>query len=400
MKIPPMAALELGTSRIVICVGECKNGRRIKVTGIGTFPSSGIVRKGQIIEVNKARVALEAVARDAERNASVTLGQLLLCVSGDHIQTLNSKGHTTLRQGKAVTREDVEYVRELAHAVELADDRLALNTIEQNFTLDERANLSNPEGLLGTSLYLDSLVIHGLKKRIDDVINVVKNARFDVTDVVFSGICAALATLSEEQRRNGVLMINLGGGTTSYILYHNNVMTDAGCLAVGGEHVTNDIALAFNISQSEAEEIKRKEGTAMFEAEYGDRRIQLTERLGGSTKSINRRALHTVINARMNEIFEMIRDTLAKKECLSQVGTSVVLTGGGAYLRRTPDLAQHVFGRSCNIGMPVNVDGLENVEQPAAYATVAGLAMYGASTYEGNTLSNWFARILGREAWR
>lgn len=397
MKIPPMAAMEIGTTRIAMVVGEYTSTRRVRITGIGTFPSAGVVRKGQLVDATKARAGVEAAAKQAEEQAKVSLHTLLLSLGGDHIQMRNNQGHVPL-QGKSVSRDDMEYAKDLAKEVTLDDDRRVLNTIEQTYTLDERTGIANPEGLRGERLSYNALMVHGLKSRIDDVINVAKGVRFDVSDVVFSGICAALATLSEDEKRNGVLLLNLGGGTTSFVLYQNGVMVVAGCLAVGGDHVTNDIALAFNITQSVAEEIKKRTGTALLDVAYDDSRITLPAELGGRSRTINKRALHTVVNARMDELLCMVRKRLHEEGFLGQACNSVVVTGGGAYLRRVSDLAQQVFGAPCKIGEPINVDGLEAVEQPAAFATVAGLALYGVTTFEGSLLPGWWARFFGKRA--
>ena len=231
-------------------------------------------------------------------------------------------------------------------------------------------------------LSLNVMAVHGVKSRIENAVNVAKSAGLEVVDVAFSGVCAALAALTVEQKRNGVVLIDLGGGTTNYVAYSNDVVVALGSVAVGGDHVTNDIALAFNIPQNSAEELKRTEGSALIDAESGTERITLKTAVGFEERTLSCKALHTVINARMDETLRVVRARLHEAGVLPHVGGGVVLTGGGAYLRRVTELAQRVFGAPCRIGVPVNVDGLEQEDQPAALCTAAGLALYGHMTYE------------------
>ena len=400
MAIPPIAALEIGTSRTVVCVGESDENGRVKITGVGTYPTIG-VRKGQVIDLSQARTGVETAAKQAEKLADVSIWQVLLATSGGHIQSVVNPGMVAIRSvDHVVSREDIDEVTENAKEVQLEADRQVLHTITQSFTVDDQPGIVKPEGMRCKMLTLNVMAVHGLKSRIDNAVSVARSAQLDVTDVAFSGICSALAVLTPEQKRNGVVLVDLGGGTTNYVAYCNNVISAVGCIAVGGDHVTNDIALAFNIPLNRAEEIKRAEGSAVIDAESGTRRVTLPAEVGFEERVLSCKALHTVINARMDETFRVLRSRLDEAGVMPHLGGGVVLTGGGAYLRKVPDLAHRVFGLPCRIGLPVNVDGLESVDQPAAYSSVAGLALYGRMTYEDrglfspvkNILKGWFGR--------
>ncbi len=400
MAIPPIAALEIGTTRTVMCVGESDESGRVKITGVGSYPTIG-VRKGQVIDLSQARTGVESAAKQAEKQADVSIWQVLLATSGGHIQAGVNPGMVTIRSGDhVVSREDIDEVTENAKEVQLEADRQVLHTITQSFTVDDQPGIVKPEGMRCKMLTLNVMAVHGLKSRIDNAVSVAKNAQLEVTDVAFSGICAALAVLTPEQKRNGVVLVDLGGGTTNYVAYCNNVISAVGCIAVGGDHVTNDIALAFNIPLNRAEEVKRAEGSAVIDAESGGRRTVLPADVGFEERVLSCKALHTVINARMDETLRVLRSRLDEAGVLPHLGGGVVLTGGGAYLRKVTDLAQRVFGLPCRIGLPVNVDGLDTVEQPAALSSVAGLALYGRMTYEDrglfspvkNIFKGWFGR--------
>jgi cell division protein FtsA len=400
MAIPPIAALEIGTSRTVVCVGEVNENGRMKITGVGTCPTTG-VRKGQIVDLTQARVGVESAAKQAEKLSSVSIWQLLLATSGGHIQSVVNPGMLTIRSSdRVVSREDIEEVTENAQTIPIDNERQVLHTITQSFTVDEQPGIVKPEGMRCRVLTLNVMAVHGLKSRIDNAVSVAKSAQLEVTDVAFSGICAALAVLTPEQKRNGVVLIDLGGGTTNYIAYCNNVISAVGCIAVGGDHVTNDIAQAFNMTQSRAEDLKRAEGCAVLDPEASAKRVVLPAQVGFEERMLSCKALHTVINTRMDETFHVLRSKLDEAGVLPHLGAGVVLTGGGAYLRKVSDLAHRVFGLPCRIGLPVNVDGLDTVEQPAALSTAAGLVLYGQMTYEDrglfSPLKNLFKGVFRR----
>lgn len=400
MAIPPIAALEIGTTRTVVCVGETDESGRMKITGVGSYPTTG-VRKGQVIDLTQAGVGVESAAKQAEKMSAVSIWQVLLATSGGHIQAAINPGILTIRSAdRVVSKEDIEEVAENAQTIPLDNERQVLHTITQSFTVDDQPGIVKPEGMHCKVLTLNVMAVHGLKSRIDNAVSVAKSAQLEVSDVAFSGVCSALAVLSPEQKRNGVVLIDLGGGTTNYIAYCNNVISAVGCIAVGGDHVTNDIAQAFNMTQSRAEELKRSEGCAVLDPEAGMRRVVLPAQVGFEERMLSCKALNTVINARMDETFCVLRSRLDDAGVLPHLGAGVVLTGGGAYLRKVSDLAHRVFGLPCRIGLPVNVDGLDSVEQPAALSTAAGLVLYGQMTYEDrglfSPLKNLFKGVFRR----
>ncbi len=397
MRIPPIAALEIGTTRTVVCVGEAQENGRMKITGVGNYPTTG-VRKGQVIDLSQARVGVEAAAADAEKSSGVDVWQVLMALSGGHVQATVNHGQIPIRSSdRVVTREDVEEVTAIANEMPMEADRQVLHTIRQTYTLDDQPGIVAPQGMRCNMLSFNTLVVHGHKNRIENVVNVAKNARLDVTDVTFSGVCAALAVLTPDQKKNGVVLVDFGGGTTNYVAYTNGVVSAIGSIAVGGDHVTNDIALAFNIPLYRAEELKRTEGSSIIETSMASRRIALTSEVGFAERTISCKALHIVINARMEETLKILRSRLDEAGVLIHLGAGIVLTGGGAYLRKLSELAQRTLGIPCQIGLPVNVDGLESrVDQPAAYSTVAGLIIYGQKTYEDNGFLSPIRKLFGK----
>jgi cell division protein FtsA len=377
MATQPLVAVELGTTRTVVAVGECQDDERLVLTAVGTYPTTG-VRKGQVVAVEQAETGLVAALRQAEQSGNLTIAQVLLGVSGGHIQTVGNVGNSPI-QGRdhVVTQDDVNEVTELAGSLHLDDSRKLLHTFSQTYSVDDMEGIFDPVGMTGGQLALNVLVVHGARARFDNAVAVLRNASVGVQDTVF-GVCAAsLAVLSPEQKKNGVLLIDLGGGTTDYAVFVNEVIAAAGSIGVGGDHITNDIALAFNITSVQAEELKRKEGSAVIDADASGRRLTLPQSPGFPPRSFGVRGLQTVINARIDETLRVVRARLDEEGLLPLLGAGVVFTGGGTQLRNLCPLAQHLFGLPCQIGVLRNITCAAPVEPAPDLATVAGLLLYG-----------------------
>ena len=375
----PIAALEIGTARTVLAVGETQSSGRLKVIGHGEIPSTG-VRKSQITDLAQATASVESVLHKVEQEANVSVGNALLAVSGPQIKTLSVTGSWQI-DSKTVTENDVNEVREKAQETGLDEtQRMILHRVEQDYSLDDQPGITNPVGMAGQLLKLRLLCIHGSSNRIEDAVHAAGagGAKLEICDVAFAGCCAVLAVLTPRERRDGVLLIDLGGGSTSYVAYAENKLVMAGVVGVGGDHVTNDIALAFQTSNGQAEELKKAAGAAVVEAGTETKRVAIpTQTPGFDSRTISVKALETVVNARMTELFQILLAKLDESGVLHRLNAGVVLTGGGSALRDIVPLAARVFGTEVRIGLPVNVDGLEKVENPASYATIAGLLLLG-----------------------
>jgi cell division protein FtsA len=397
MAIPPIVALEIGTTKVVAVVGELRADGHVMITGIGEHPSAG-VRKGEITDLENAVVCARAALAMAEENGRVAIREVHLAVSGGHILSMANRGTVpVLDREQGISRDDIDQVMDVARAVNLPPDREILHTICQHFGIDNQEKVVKPEGLEGAKLSLDMLVLHGVRARLNNTAKVAKNIPVHVQDLVFSGLCSALAVLTPDQKKSGVVCIDCGGGTTDYIAYAGGVVAAAGCFGLGGDHVTNDIAMAFTIPSSHAEVLKRQSGCAVVRAASPAQRVNLPPDVGFQGRSVSLRALHTVIHARMDEILGMVKRRLAKEGVLQNVGAGVVLTGGAAHMKGIAELAQRIFGLPCSIGRPRNMTGLATPTEGPEYATCSGLVQYGFRTGEARPPSpaDWLRRWLG-----
>ena len=399
MSIPPVVALEVGTSKVVALVGEMREGGHIMITGVGRHPTTG-VRKGEITDLENVGVCVRTALAEAEEASKVSIRQVHLAISGGHIQSVVNRG-TVPVQGKdgEITRDDVDTVMDVARAVNISPDRDVMHTICQHFCIDDQEMVIQPEGMEGAKLSLDMLVLHGVRNRLRNTVRAVRSVPMEVQDVAFSGLCSALAVLTPEQKAGGVIVIDLGGGTTDYVAYAGNVVAAAGALGVGGDHVSNDIALAFNIPLAQAESIKKESGNAIIDASSTGQRIALPADVGFPGRTISLRALHTVIGARMDEVLRMIRKRLVSEDIMHHIGAGVVLTGGGAHMKGVVTLAEKMFGLPCIVGRPRNVSGLVTATECPDFATCIGMVQYGfrySSGHRSSGIGDVFKKLFGK----
>lgn len=400
MAAPPVVALEIGTSKTMALVGELREDNYIMITGSGETVSKG-VRKGDVIDVDGAAESVKAALEMAEEIGKVTIRQVYLSFAGGHIQSLTNRGTVPIvSRDRVISDEDVAQVCQVARAVSLSQEREIFHSLSQQFEIDDHERVMRPEGMAGARLSHDMLILHCLRNRLETTVRMVRSIPIHVEDVVFSGLCSALAVLTPEQKKSGVVAVDLGAGKTDYVVYAGNVAVSAGVVAVGGDHVTNDIALAFNISTSQAERLKCSSGSAQAAPAQRLQRASLPPEVGFPGRSVSLSALQTVVEARVAETLGIVRGRLEKDGVFSHLGAGVVLTGGGVHLKNVVDLAEKVFGLPCATGCPRGVTGMATVSDGPEYATCAGLVQHGFKAQEETrrtpTLKRWLKGVLGR----
>ncbi|MBN1269551.1 MAG: cell division protein FtsA [Kiritimatiellae bacterium] len=400
MGFDPVVALEIGTSNVRALVGEAREDGHLMITGLGECPSRG-VRKGEIIDFDNALSCVRSVLDTAEEQSGVAIEEVHLVLSGGHIQSLVNRGMAAVEsENREITEDEVENVMDVARAVSLPPDRMMLHSICQHFYVDDQQGVVNPEGMEGSRLSADMLIIHCIAARVRSTIRVVRSAHAGVVDVAFGGLCSALAVLTGEQKESGAVVLDLGAGTSDYLAYAGQAIACAGSLAVGGDHITNDIALGLSLPMSQAEQLKIETGEALVEPRVRTQSISLPAEGGFPGRYVRVGDLNTIINVRMEETLEMIRLELEKHGVLGQLGAGVILTGGGAQLRAVTKLAEKVFDMPCVLGRPRGVSGLAVVTEGPAYAAPIGVIQYAYKTGkqgEEPGLFDWFTKLFRRK---
>ena len=386
------AALEIGTTRTVLAIGEAETGGRLKVSCHAEIPSTGI-RKSQILDITQATQSIRSVLQQIERKqdeagAKITVGNAFLVVSGQHVKADSFSGLAQVENSR-VGDEEINEVRRAAQAMTLPKDREPLDIVEQDYVLDNLGGITTPKGMSGRILRLNTLHIHADANRIADARTAADAAHLEIREPLFATTCAAEAVLEDYEKKNGALVLDLGGGSTGYAVYSDGYLVAAGVIGVGGDHVTNDIAHAFQTTNAQAEGLKTLEASAVVSAENGDSsrvKVELGENTLMDNRTISRRALDTVVNARLMELFTVIRETLEDQDVIHRLHAGVVLTGGGARMKDINRLAEQVLGMNVRIGRPLHVDGLDDADFPPSFATIAGALLYAHRNYEEKSL--------------
>ena len=391
------AAIEIGTTRTVLATGETGDDGRLKVTSHAEIPSTG-VRKSQILDINQATTSIKSVLHEIERKqaesgSSISLGNAFLVVSGQHIKADPFQGMVPI-EGAKVGNDELDAVFQSSRTMQLPKDREFLDIVDQDYEVDSLGGISTPRGMSGRILKLNTLQIHADQNRINDARTAAEAAKLEIRDPLFAATCAAEAVLEDHEKRNGVLVLDIGGGSTGYAAYSDGHLAATGVIGVGGDHITNDIAHAFQTTNSQAEQLKTMEASAIIGSPPPD--AQRVKVPGFSplmeARTISRRALDTVVNARARELFTIIRETLEDLDLLNRLHAGVVLTGGGAALRDLDALVARELGMSARTGKPIHVDGLDNEKFPAAFAAISGALLFASRNYEEKSVLDTILR--------
>ncbi len=396
MELPPIAAVEIGTSRIRVMVGEIREDDHLQIVGLGESPSRGM-RKGEIIDMDAALSCLKIALHQAEESADAVIKRVYVAIAGGHVQSMVNRGSIpVVGVDREITPEHIESVQEIAKAISLPPERSIIHSICQHYFLDDQDGVINPLGMEASKLSVDMLILHGVNARIRNLVKLVKSAPLEVDDTPLSGLCSALAVLSPEEKESGALVIDIGGGTIDYLGYADGMIAVAGSLAIGGDHVTNDIARGLGVSFNQAERIKEQSGSAIVNLSDRSKKLELPNETGPDGRVVRVGDLHTITSSRAEEMLTIVRSFVDKGDLLHRFGSGVILTGGGSRLARSEELAEKIFGLACRTGKAREVSGLSTVANLPEYATIVGLLRYAARQTRRSEGPGGFAGLLRR----
>jgi cell division protein FtsA len=376
----PIVAIEIGTTKVRVLVAEAREDGHLMITGIGEQASRGI-RKGEIVHFDNALTSVKAALDEAETQSRVSIHEVNIILSGGHIQCLVNRGAVPIMgDEREIVTEDVRNAINTAKAVSIPPEREIIHSIQQHFFVDEQPGVVDPEGMEGSKLSVDMLMLHGVRTRLLNILRLVKTAQVEFLDRAFGGLFSSLAVLTPEQKEHGAIVIDIGGGTTDYFVYANKKVALAGTLALGGDHITNDLALGLRVPTSQAERLKIQFGSAMVDLTQREQTVTIPPEggfTGGQVKVVD---VQTIINARVDEIFHMIEEKLVATDLIHHIGAGVILTGGTARLRRLDDLAGKIFNVPCRLGKPRDVSGLAVATEGCEFAAPIGLLRFAEKT--------------------
>jgi cell division protein FtsA len=374
---PIIVGLEIGTSKICAVVGEVNAGNGLNIIGIGQARSRG-VRKGEIAEPALAEEDVRNAVVEAEQMANVEIRSVYLGVTGNHIRGFSNHGvHPVVSADREITEEDVQDVVKNAKAINLPIENSVIHAIRQHFQVDAQTGILNPVGMFGAKVEVDVHVIHGRVNRLKNSIAVVKGLQLEVEEIVFNGLASSLSLLSNEQKELGSLVIDIGGGTTDFAVYADGIIKHTGVLAVGGDHISNDLAYGLKVPLGRAEQLKVDHGSAVLEPDVKGRSIDLPGQLGLPFKSINLEHLRRIMALRLEEIFELIEREISHLGWLERLRAGVFLCGGGARIPQIQSLAENIFQLPSFLGKTSSISGLKSALDQPEFATAIGLVRFG-----------------------
>jgi cell division protein FtsA len=373
-----IVGLEIGTSKVCAVVGEVNAEGALNIVGLGQSRSRG-VRKGEIVDARVVEEDVRHAIVEAEQMADVEIRSVYLGVTGGHIRGFNNRGmHPVVSADREITNDDVLDVVKNAKAINLPQDNTVLHAIRQHFFVDGQDGVKDPVGMLGARLEVDVHVVHGHLNRLQNAIRVVKGMQLDVEEVVFNGLASSLAVLSPEQKELGALVIDLGAGTTDYVVYSGGVIKHTGVLAVGGDHVTNDLAFGLKVPQGRADQLKIENGHALMDDALAGQKMNITSDLGLPLNTVNLGHLRRIMSLRLEEIFQLIAQDVAQADLLDYLRSGVFLCGGGARIAGITHLAEQVTGLPTTIGKTTCISGLKSTLDQPEFASAIGLVKFGS----------------------
>jgi cell division protein FtsA len=399
-----IVGLEIGTSKVCAVVGEMNDEGALNLVGLGQARSRG-VRKGEIVDARAVEEDVRHAVVEAEQMADVEIRSVYLGVTGGHIRGFNNRGmHPVVSADREISEEDVQDVVKNAKAINLPADNSVLHAIRQHFLVDGQDGVTDPVGMLGARLEVDVHVVHGHLNRLQNAIRVVKGMQLDVDEVVFNGLASSLAVLSPEQKELGALVIDMGGGTTDYVVYSDGVIKHTGVFAVGGDHVSNDLAFGLKVPLGRAEQLKIENGTALLDGSLKGRTMNITSDLGLPLNTVNLEHLGRIMTLRLEEVFELIAQDVAQAGLIEYLRAGVFLCGGGAHVPGIAQLAGRSLELPVTIGRTTCVNGLKSTLDQPEFATAIGLVKFGSFKYRkrdarpsiAKNLKNVFSKLLPR----
>ncbi|HEY2991153.1 MAG TPA: cell division protein FtsA [Candidatus Binatia bacterium] len=392
-----IVGLDIGTSKVCAVVGEMTE-RGVEVIGVGSHSSQGL-RKGVVINIESTVESIKKAVDEAELMAGCEINSVFTGIAGGHIKGFNSHGIVAVKN-KEVSPRDVERVIDAAKAVAIPMDREVLHILPQDYIIDEQDGIKEPLGMSGVRLEAKVHIVTGAVTSAQNIIKCCNRTGLNVADIVLEPLASAEAVLTPEERELGVALVDMGGGTTDIALFHDGSVKHTAVLAIGGNHLTSDIAAGLRTPIGEAERIKQRYGYARTSMVTKDESVEVPSVGGRNSRTISRQILCEIIEPRLDEIFQLIRREIAKSGYEGSLASGAVMTGGSTLLPGMVEMAEDAFGMPARLGVPIDVGGLIDVISSPIYATGVGLVLYGMKRQEKNFFrireDNIFGKVRGR----
>ncbi|NOR50385.1 MAG: cell division protein FtsA [Desulfuromonadales bacterium] len=383
-----VVGLDIGTTKICAIVGAMTE-EGLDVVGIGTSPSRGM-RKGVVINIESTVTAIRKALQEAELMAGCEIKSVFAGIAGGHIKGINSQGVIAIKN-REVTNEDVRRVIDAAKALAIPMDREVIHILPQEFIIDDQDGIKEPLGMSGVRLEARVHIVTGAVASAQNIIKSCNKAGVDVGAIVLEQLASSEAVLTPDEKDLGVAIVDIGGGTTDIAIFVDGAIKHTSVLSLGGNHLTNDIAVGLRTPSAEAEKIKQISGCCLSSMVGKDETIEVPSVGGREPRILSRQLLAEILEPRVEEIFTLVNREIVKSGYEDLIASGVVLTGGSAILPGMPELAEQIFDLPVRRGKPIGIGGLTDVVNSPIYATGVGLVKYGSR----NMQTRYF--VIGQE---
>lgn len=374
-----IVGLDIGTQNLRVVQAKVdETSGALSVIGASSVPSSGM-RKGVIVDIEEAVSSISAVLEKVERMTGVPVTHANISVGGNHITCIESKGVIAVsRADGEITENDVIRVIDASQAISIPPNREVIHVIPKTFTLDGQTGIKDPVGMTGIRLEVETIIIHGALPFLKNLNKAVAQTGLEVDQLVLNPLAAAQSTLNKRQKELGVALIDLGAGTTSLAVYEENNLLHTAIIPVGSMHITNDIAIGLRCTIETAEKVKLMYGQASSREVDKHQNIDLSKLDPEETESVSRHSVAEIIEARMEEIFDLVNHELRKINRDSKLPAGLILTGGGSELPGIVDFTKRQLRLPTAVGHPQEMQTVIDQVMDPAFATVVGLALWGS----------------------
>ncbi|MDD0854656.1 cell division protein FtsA [Halobacteriovorax sp. GB3] len=377
-----IVGLDVGTTKVCTIVGIKNTNSELEIIGIGTHPSYGL-KKGSVVNIDKTVKSIQNSLEEARLMAGVDISSATIGVAGSHIYSFNSSGVVAIK-GKEITEQDVDRVLEAAKAVVIPSDREILHVIPQEYRVDNTPGIKNPVGMCGVRLEAHVHIVTGSISLIQNLVKCVEQTGVRAEHVTLQPIASSESCLTPEEMEMGVILVDIGGGTTDVAVWKEGSLIHSQIIPVGGNHFTNDLAVALKIPHAEAERIKINHGSVLAEQLNQSAHITVQGLPGTKPREVQLSLVAKVLGARAEELFDIINKIIAEKRLDKEITGGVVLTGGGALIKGMPELGEYLLSRATKVGYPHPFGGMTNIMQNPKYSTVLGLLLEANKRNEGS----------------
>ena len=377
-----IAGLDIGSAKTTVviaeAVGDLHRQPSIKVLGVGQARTTGL-RRGIVSDIEETTRSIKKAVEDAERMAGTNIDSIYAGIAGEHVRAMTSKGIVAVN-GDEISKADVNRANEVARAQPIPQDRELLHAIPQEYTVDKNQGIRDPVGMVGTRLETEMYLVTIGASPATNLRKSVERAGYQVKELVLEPLASALAVLAEDEKELGVALVEMGAGTTDVAIFHEGKIRHLATINFGGSNVTNDIVQGLGLTQSDAERLKERFGCAYEPLVDPDDVIELPSTAAQGQRHVAREVLAHIIHQRIDEIFYLVHQEIERAGYANRLSGGVVVTGGAAAMEGVASLGTDVFGTGVRIGQPAeNIGGLADAVDAPRFATVVGLALYGAN---------------------